>query len=131
MENKITIYNKTEKIEVALEKVEFKNVTAPKDFDGYYSRHHGLSLIVTGHCGDDTVNALSRARDAKDNIYNVKINGEYINSAKCSDIEYTFTYEDMELFEFNYSFDTILGFTFTLVLKGHKYIWQFFKQACL
>lgn len=113
MENKITIYNKTEKIEVALEKVEFKNVTAPKDFDGYYSRHHGLSLIVTGHCGDDTVNALSRARDAKDNIYNVKINGEYIN---------TFTYEDMELFEFNYSFDTILGFTFTLVLKGHKYI---------
>ena len=122
MNNSIILYNKTEKIEAALEKVKFKNVTAPEDFEGYYSRHHGLSLIVTGRCGHDTINALSRARDAKDNIYNVKINGEYLNSVKCLDMEYTFTYEDMELFEFNYSFDTILGFKFTLVFNAHKYI---------
>lgn len=118
MENVITLYNETGKIELRAEKVEFKNVTAPAYVGGDDIRKHRYSLIIIGLCDNETILDLNKMRDAKDNIYNVKIAAEHSGS------ECTFTYENMELYEFDYNFARLYcnDFTFTLVLSSHKYI---------
>lgn len=119
MENKVTIYNESEKVEFGAATFDFKNVNAPTVSLGDDIRKHKYCLTITGHCDYEHIVALSNMRNAKKNIYDAYIQVKY------HDTEYsTFNYENLELTDFEYSFSKLNcnQFAFKIVLQGQEFI---------
>ena len=119
MENKVTIYNESEKVEFGASTFDFKNVNAPTVSLGDDIRKHKYCLIITGHCDYEHIVDLNDLRNAKKNIYNAYIQVKYY------DTEYSkFIYENLEFTEFEYSFSKLNcnQFAFKIVLQGQEFI---------
>lgn len=119
MENKITIYNENDKIEISPATFNFNNVNDTTVSLGSDVRKHKVNLTITGHCDYEHIVALNNMRNAKNNVYNAYIQVKYY------DAEYsTFNYESLDFIEFEYCFSKLNcnQFAYAIVLCGQQYI---------
>ena len=119
MENKVTIYNENDKIEISPATFNFNNVNDTTVSLGSDVRKHKVNLTITGHCDYEHIVALNNMRNAKNNVYNAYIQVKYY------DAEYsTFNYESLDFIEFEYCFSKLNcnQFAYTIVLCGQQYI---------